>query len=256
MTLKRQDRQQEILAKLRTGRTLSIAGLARELHVSDETIRRELRQLEAAGLVVRLHGGVRPAGSENEGPLDKRLHERIEEKKRIARAAAKFVSDGDIVFIDAGTTTFYVARELAQRSNLTIITNALGVASELGGINGNRLFLCGGHMDPDYRAFSDRQAQDYASGFTPHLAILSVGAISLDRGLMDYHAGEATMSRIAYATAQRVLLAADSSKFGRYGLMHTAGFEDVDILVTDADPGHDFAAAFAHARIVIARDGE
>ena len=69
---------------------------------------------------------------------------------------------------------------------------------------------------------------------------------------MDFHAGEAAMSRIAYATSQRVLLGADASKFGRFGMMSTAALRDVDILVTDQplDPG--YAAAFAHAEVVIA----
>jgi DeoR family glycerol-3-phosphate regulon repressor len=172
-------------------------------------------------------------------------------KKRIAAAAARFVSDGDIIFIDAGTTTFYVAEALRHHCDLTVITNSLGVATALGGINGNRLFLAGGQMDYEYRAFSDSQAQDYVAGFTPHLALLSAGAVSADRGLMDFHAGEATMSRIAYATAQRVLLAADASKFGRYGLMATAPCASVGVLVTDQPLAPDLADAFAHAQVVV-----
>lgn len=251
MSIKRQDRQDRLLALLGSGTTLAIAALARDLDVSDETIRRELRDLEAAGRVERLHGAVRLARRETEGPLDRRLHENVDAKKRIAQAAARFVADGDIIFIDAGTTTFHIAQALRQHTDLTVITNSLGVATALGGINGNRLFLAGGQMDYEYRAFSDRQAQDYVAGFTPHLALLSVGAVSADRGLMDFHAGEATMSRIAYATAGRVLLAADASKFGRYGLMATAPCASVSVLVTDQPLAPDIASAFAHAEVVV-----
>ncbi|NMN06643.1 MULTISPECIES: DeoR/GlpR family DNA-binding transcription regulator [unclassified Novosphingobium] len=251
MSIKRQDRQDRLLALLGSGTTLAIAALARDLDVSDETIRRELRDLEAAGRVERLHGAVRLARRETEGPLDRRLHENVDAKKRIAQAAARFVADGDIIFIDAGTTTFHIAQALRQHTDLTVITNSLGVATALGGINGNRLFLAGGQMDYEYRAFSDRQAQDYVAGFTPHLALLSVGAVSADRGLMDFHAGEATMSRIAYATAGRVLLAADASKFGRYGLMATAPCASVSVLVTDQPLAPDIASVFAHAEVVV-----
>lgn len=232
--------------------SLSVAGLAVELGVSDETIRRELRLLEEQEIVIREHGGARLAAPVLEGPLSQRMEENADAKLRIARAAAPFVPDGAIVFIDAGTTSCFIARQLVDRRSLTVITNSLQVAADLGGVNGNRLFLAAGQMDYDYRAFSDHVAQAYVAGFTPHLAILSVGAIRIDGGLMDFHPGEAAMSRIVYQTSERVMLAADSSKFGRFGLMQTAPLSDVDILVTERPLEPDYERAFAHAEVVIA----
>jgi DeoR family transcriptional regulator, glycerol-3-phosphate regulon repressor len=252
MIEKRSRRQHEIITRLRSGRTLSVTALANDLAVSDETVRRELRTLEDQGVIIREHGGARMMTPVHEGPLHQRMEENADAKLRIARAAAELVDDGAIVFIDSGTTSCFIARQLVDRRALTVITNSLRVASDLGAINNNRLFLAGGQMDYDYRAFSDHVAQDYVRGFTPHLAILSVGGISLERGLMDFHPGEAAMSRIAYATSQRVLLAADSSKIGRYALIQTAALSDVDILVTDTPLDADYAAAFAHAEVVIA----
>lgn len=252
MIEKRSRRQHEIITRLRSGRTLSVTALANDLAVSDETVRRELRTLEDQGVIIREHGGARMMTPVHEGPLHQRMEENADAKLRIARAAAELVDDGAIVFIDSGTTSCFIARQLVDRRALTVITNSLRVASDLGAINNNRLFLAGGQMDYDYRAFSDHVAQDYVRGFTPHLAILSVGGISIERGLMDFHPGEAAMSRIAYATSQRVLLAADSSKIGRYALIQTAALSDVDILVTDTSLDADYAAAFAHAEVVIA----
>jgi DeoR family glycerol-3-phosphate regulon repressor len=249
---KRSKRQREIIARMRSGRTLSVLALASDLEVSDETIRRELRALEEQGVIIREHGGARLATQVHEGPLHQRMEENADAKLRIARAAADLVDDGAIVFIDSGTTSCFIARQLVERRALTVITNSLQVASDLGGINNNKLFLAAGQMDYDYRAFSDHVAQDYVRGFTPHLAILSVGGISIERGLMDFHPGEAAMSRIAYATSKRVLLAADSSKIGRYALIQTAELTDVDILVTDQPLEEDYARAFAHAEVVIA----
>jgi DeoR family transcriptional regulator, glycerol-3-phosphate regulon repressor len=240
------------MSRLRSGRTLSVTALATELAVSDETIRRELRALEDHGVIIREHGGARMAASVHEGPLHQRMEENADAKLRIARAAAELVSDGSIVFIDSGTTSCFIARQLVERRALTVITNSLSVANDLGAINNNRLFLAGGLMDYDYRAFSDQDAQAFVRGFTPHLAILSVGGISVDQGLMDFHPGEAAMSRIAYATSKQVLLAADATKFGRYALVHTAQLTDVDILVTDRPLADDFARAFAHADLVVA----
>jgi DeoR family glycerol-3-phosphate regulon repressor len=211
-----------------------------------------LRVLEDQGIVIREHGGARLAGQAVEGPLNQRMEENADAKLRIARAAIDFVQDGATIFIDSGTTSCFVAKQLVERKSLTIITNSLQVAADLSGINGNQLFLAGGRMDYDYRAFSDHHAQAFVRGFTPHLAILSVGGISVDHGLMDFHPGEAEMSRIAYATSKRVLLGVDASKFGRYALVHTAALTDVDILVTDKPLDDAFAGGFAHAEVVIA----
>jgi DeoR family glycerol-3-phosphate regulon repressor len=240
------------MSRLRSGRTLSVTALAADLAVSDETIRRELRALEDHGVIIREHGGARMTAPVHEGPLHQRMEENSDAKLRIARAAAEFVLDGAILFIDSGTTSCFIARQLVDRRALTVITNSLRVANDLGGINNNRLFLAGGQMDYDYRAFSDHHAQDFVRGFTPHLAILSVGGISTERGLMDFHPGEAEMSRIAYATSKQVLLGADSSKFGRYALIQTAALSEVDIIVTDQPLEDDYARAFAHAEVVIA----
>ncbi|ENZ82926.1 MULTISPECIES: DeoR/GlpR family DNA-binding transcription regulator [Caulobacter] len=253
--VRREDRQREILRKLklRPGENHAIGRLAQDLEVSEETIRRELRVLEARGAVVWTHGAVQLAAASSEGPLDRRMQENVAEKTRIAAAAAEFVRDGDIVFIDAGTTACFVARVLAgARRDLKVITNSLVVAETLGGRNGNALFLAGGEMDYDYRAFSDQVAQAYVAQFTPHLAILTVGGVHPDHGLTDRHAREAAMSRIVYERADRVLLAADHTKFGRLGLIRTASPEEVDILVTDAPLDEAFAQAFRRATVVIA----
>ena len=251
--LRRQDRQREILRKLKPGESHAIGRLAHELGVSEETIRRELRVLESRGAVVWTHGAVQLAAAVSEGPFDRRMEERATEKARIAASASAFIRDGDTIFIDSGTTACFVARALAGvRRELNVITNSLVVAQTLGGRDGNTLFLAGGQMDYDYKAFSDHVAQAYIAQFTPHLAVLTVGGVHADHGLMDRHASEAAMSRIVYDRADRVLLAADHTKFGRLGLIRTASPEEVDILVTDQPLDDALAEAFRRATVVIA----
>jgi DeoR family glycerol-3-phosphate regulon repressor len=251
--LRRQDRQREILRKLNPGESHAIGRLAQELAVSEETIRRELRVLEARGAVIWTHGVVQLAAASSEGPLDRRMQENVVEKTRIAAAAAEFVRDGDTIFVDAGTTACFVARALAGvRRELKVVTNSLVVAETLGGRDGNSLFLAGGELDYDYKAFSDHVAQAYIAQFTPHLAILTVGGVHADHGLTDRHAREAAISRIVYERADRVLLVADHTKFGRLGLIRTASPEEVDILVTDRALDETFAQAFRRATVIVA----
>ncbi|RZF61094.1 DeoR/GlpR transcriptional regulator [Sphingomonas populi] len=249
---KRSKRQREIVSRLRSGLSVSVTELASELDVSDETIRRELRALEESGILVREHGGAKLANPTLEGPLSQRMDMNTEAKMRIARAAAELVDDGAILFIDSGTTSCFIAKQLVERRSLTVITNSFQVATDLGGINDNTLFLAGGQMDYDYHAFSDHAAQAYVRQFSPHLAILSVGGICLDHGLTDFHPGEAAMSRIAYETSRRVVLGADASKFGQHAVHRTAPLNRVDVLVTDLPLSDGYAQAFAHAEVIVA----
>ncbi len=123
MIEKRSRRQHEIITRLRSGRTLSVTALANDLAVSDETVRRELRTLEDQGVIIREHGGARMMTPVHEGPLHQRMEENADAKLRIARAAAERVDDGAIVFIDSGTTSCFIARQLVDRRALTVITN-------------------------------------------------------------------------------------------------------------------------------------
>ncbi len=250
--MKRQRRQDAIVERLGAGDAHGITELALALGVSDETVRRELRVLEADGTVVRSHGAVRLARVEVEGSFATRLQRNAAAKQRIAAAAARYVADGQTLFLDASTTGHYVARALRDHRELTVVTNAIGVATELGGRAGNRVLLAGGELDYDYRACFDPTALDYLALFTPSLAILSVESVHPDHGFTDYHVGEAATCRRMIAQSGRVLVAADATKFGRYGTIRVAGFDAVDVLVTDAAPSDDYRKALAGIELVVA----
>ncbi len=231
--MKRQRRQNRILELLASADFHGVASLAQMLDVSEETIRREIRKLEADGLVARAHGVVRLARLETEGSFALRLQRNTHAKQRIATAAASFVADGQTLYIDASTTGHYVAQALRDRQRLSVITNAVGVATELGGRNDNRILLAGGEMDYDYRACFDAPALAYMAQFTPSLAIMSVESMHLDNGYTSYHAGEAAACRLMVQQARRVMMAIDASKFDRHGMIAVAGFDAVDVLVSD-----------------------
>lgn len=250
--MKRQRRQHEIVALLAEGHFRGIGDLAESLSVSEETIRRELRVLEGSGAVVRAHGAVRLAKVETEGSFATRLQRHAEAKQRIASVVAELVADGQTLYIDASTTGHYVARALRDHQRLTIVTNAVGVAAELGGRNDNRIMLAGGELDYEYRACFDATARDYLASFTPSPAILSVESVNLDHGFADYHVGEAAVCRMMIARSRRTLIAADQSKFDRHGTVQVAPLDGVDMLVTDAVLSPDYAAALAAVEVVVA----
>ncbi|WP_343526055.1 DeoR/GlpR family DNA-binding transcription regulator [Sphingomonas sp.] len=250
--MKRQRRQHEIVALLGEGSFRGIGDLAEALSVSEETIRRELRVLEASGAVVRAHGAVRLAKVETEGSFATRLQRHAEAKQRIAGAVARIVADGQTLYIDASTTGHYVARALRDHQRLTVITNAVGVAAELGGRGDNRVLLAGGELDYEYSACFDATARDYLAMFTPSLAILSVESVNLDHGFADYHAGEAAVCRMMIARSRRTIIAADHSKFDRHGTVQVAALDGIDMLVTDVPLPDAYAEALAAVDVVVA----
>ncbi len=243
--MKRRDRRQDILDLLVQGEAMGIHGLAEVLAVSDETVRRELRLLEADGLIERIHGGARLAKSVEEGPFEARLHRNAGAKQRIAAAVAGGIEDGESLYLDASSTAFHVAQALKAKRDLTVVTNALGVAAELGGRNGNRLYLAGGELDDRYRAFFDATARAYLAQFRPGIAIVSTESVSPEAGFTDYHVGEGELCRQMIGQSRRVTMAVDASKFDRASVVAVASFAEVDRIVTDRAIDDGYAAATA-----------
>lgn len=249
--MKRFDRQQEILDLLRTSEPRGIIEMAKLLSVSDETIRRELRRMEIDGLVERLHGGARLPRATEEGPFNTRLNRNSDAKKRIATAVAAAIPDGQSCYIDASSTSFYIAQALRERRDLTVFTNALAVAGELAGRNGNRLFLAGGEYDYTYNASFGQVAREYLAQFTPELAIVSTESVDPVVGFTNYNADEAAMCRQMVRQSTRCLVAVDSQKFGRRSVAHVLSFADVDMLFTNASPGDDYRSVLSSIDVTV-----
>lgn len=233
----------QLLELLKNRGACSIGDLANHFGVSEETIRRDVRHLEADGRALKVHGGVRLPDSQLEGPYRVRMLEQASAKLAIARLAAEMVRDGMTVLLDSGSTSFYVARALAPKRRLTIITNNLAIASEMVGRSDHRVFFAGGAVNIDYRATFDATAIAYTRGFAPDVAILSMGAIEADRAFLDFEPDEAAYKRAVLDRARRIVVVADAVKFGRAASVHVADFAEVHDLVTDAPLPADIAAA-------------
>ncbi len=214
----------------------SVAELAVHFDVSEETIRRDIRQLERTGRVQKTHGGVSIPSSELEAPYRIRLREQSDAKQRIAQHAARMVTEGMTLLLDSGTTCLWLARALAGFRDLTIITNSMEVAHEVLGRPGQRLFVAGGPIKPDYHAAFGPEAIAFCRRFVPDITILSMGAIDAACGFLDFDSDEATFKRSILDRSRRVVVLADSTKFTKPGFIQVADFADVKALYTDAQP--------------------
>lgn len=148
MTLKTTNqREEEILRELiRVGGSCRVSLLAKQLGVTNETIRRNVRTLEDRKIVRKVHGGVHLVEDILEPTLESRLDKGVDAKEKLAKAVADTISDGDSVFLDIGSTTAYVALALRDHSDLLVVTNSTFVANTLATHNNNKIFMAGGEV--------------------------------------------------------------------------------------------------------------
>lgn len=247
-------RDADILKFLETAGTASIGELALALGVSAETVRRDLRPLADTGAVLRMHGAVGLASQTSEAPFQRRMAERADAKRAIARATAVSIRDGDSVMLDTGTTTSFLARALTIKRRLTVITNSSDIARTLAGVNGNRVFMAGGEIRAGSGAALGPAALDFIRQFSVAHSIISAGAVDAE-GIADFDLEEAEFARAVLLRGARRVVVTDHSKFERRGLVSVAGFGGIDEVVTEAEPPRGIAEAMATAevKLVLAR---
>jgi len=244
-------RQQLILTELmKSGRVL-VKDLAEHLRVSRETIRRDLKLLEGAGhLRCTYGGGVRPAPVGDQ-PLAERMRVNAREKAKIAALAAPLVGDDRKIFLDTGTTTLALARHIIGNENLGVFTNSIDIAQLLLDGPSLEVTVIGGVLRPGYRALMGYDALESIERHVFDSAYIGIGTVDNVHGFMDFGPEEAAIRRLLVKRSKRVVMLADSAKFGRTASIRTLEPDQVDILVTDAPPRGDFAARMEEAGVEI-----
>jgi DeoR family transcriptional regulator, glycerol-3-phosphate regulon repressor len=238
--LKSRERHAQIIVTLRQTGTLPISQLATLFGVSEETIRRDALQLQASGQIHKLHGALELPHNMAEASYERRMREFAPAKVAIARAAVQLVRDGEALIIDAGTTTTFFARELRQRSNLTVITNSTEVARTLADVAGNTVFLAGGEILANSGATYGPSAVDFIARFRVKHAFISITALDIEAGPMNSSLEEADISAMAISCASHRVILADSSKFGNSAFARVCKYSDVEVIVTEQSPAPEF----------------
>jgi len=232
----KEERQQLILEAVRDNRQATVSELSRRFDVSEVTIRRDLRELAAQGVLRRAHGGaVMAAPAPPEPPVIQRMAHAQKCKERIGRAAAALVADGESVFIGSGSTTACVARHLTDRNDLTVVTNALNVATELSTAKGVTVVVTGGMMRASELSLIGHIAELALREVRVDKAIMGMQAISLEEGMTNDYLPEVMTDRTIIEMAPELIIVADHTKFGKVASAYIAPVERATILVTDPE---------------------
>lgn len=244
-----QKRKQLILARLEAAGEADIKALAAELKVAEITVRRDMNELAGDGLLYRTHGGAMKVGVvELPHSFENKAAVNAAAKEAICRRAAAEVKDGDIVFMDCGSTVFHLCPFLRNK-RIQVITNSLPVIYALQGSLVS-LNIIGGEFDAERQAVHGKMAEQHILKYRATVAFLGVDGVSAD-GLFANSEKEAAMTLTIAARSRRKVLLCDASKIGREVYLHFAGLELVDMVITDAAAA---ATRFlVRARVKVAR---
>lgn len=251
LRLRKTERHKRILDEIRMASAIRVSGLAKALGVAGETIRRDLVELGEAGLVNRTYGGATVPLHGAEPFVAERGLLMVEERARIAAAAAELVENGQSVMLDGGSTTFEVARELAQwKRDLVVITNSFAVASVAGGNPTLRVILCPGAYERREGAVLGEETVEFLGRFNAHVAVIGATGV-MPAGPCESAPGAAAVKRAMIRSAPRVVLVVTHDKFGRAGQDVVCPFGALADVVCDADPSPAYRESLRQAGVAL-----
>ena len=243
--------EDDILHAVAMRGSVSVRELAMLLNVSEQTVRRVVQPLVERGEVEKVHGAVVGRTRRGEAPFLARMAVNQRAKVAIAGRVAGMVRDGDVIALDTGSTTGFIAQALRQHRGLTVVTNSTFIATSLATIPGNKVLMAGVELRNHDGASFDAQAFSVVRSMRVRLAILSASAVDEQRGLMVQEHAEAEMSAAMGEVAESRVFAVDSSKFGRSALVALAPLLPGDSLVTDKKPTAAQRRVLGHGTIVV-----
>jgi len=214
--------------------SVDVGQLAASLGVSGATIRRDLQSLSASHLLLRTHGGAVVGDVGQELSVGIKATRNQAEKRRIGRAAASLVEDGAVVGLTGGSTATELARALADRRGITVVTNAINIAAELATRPQITLVVIGGVARPSYEMVGPA-AEMMLNNYHLDIAFIGVDGLSAREGCTTYHEMEAQTDRNFLERSRRSVVIADSSKIGRVTFARIVALTRIDDIITDTD---------------------
>lgn len=249
------NRKSEILRIAQVEGTIRVEDLALRFDVAEQTIRRDLTQLSEAGQLERVHGGA--VVSSGLGNLDylQRRNRNIEGKARIGKECARNIPDGSTVFINIGTTTEAVAREMLSHKDLLVVTNSLNTANILAANPDIEVIVAGGTLRRTDGGLLGNLTTQVVDLFKFDHAIISCAGIDTDLDLLDFDVQEVSATKTIIRQSKTTFVVADCFKIPRSAPGRIGNLLDADILFTDTDlpPEIDQKATELDTHIIVAR---
>ena len=234
-------RKKTILELIHKKEVVTVPEIASKCNSSEITARRDLLELEEKGLLIRTHGGAVKSNTMVNGMFgfEKKIEQNKDNKEYICKKAAEYINDNDIIFIDCGSTLYYLCKYINRKMNVKVITNSLPVVSELINYPNIKITLIGGEIDSERKAIYGPTAEKYIEEYHVQKAFIGADGVSVNGGLSSNDEKESAITKKMASSADTVFLLCDSSKIEKDSMMKFAPLSIVDYLITDKeiDPG-------------------
>lgn len=239
------ERKNEILNKLRAEQRVLVSELAVHYGVTEETIRRDLDKLEKEGYATKTYGGA-IWGNSTKTDLSHTIRNKtnVDAKTAIASLLQTMVEDGDHLMLDDSSTSLYIAKQLKEKKNLTVITNSVEIVMELSDVEGWNILSTGGQLLPNSLALVGHQVPEMLSKYHVDKAILSCKGIDPAAGVTDSAESHALAKQAMMRAARQTILALDSSKFNKISFVEIAPLKDIQAIVTNTRPSEEWSRLF------------
>lgn len=224
------ERERHVLDLLVENPGATVSAMSKKFQVSEATVRKTLEKLVRKGMIHRFHGGAAPAFHPD---VVSRQRTNVAEKKRIAKRAAAMVSEGDTIMTNASTTAILVAKYLAGRRGIRVVTNStlmLSIARENPLLH---VILVGEHFRPETEALVGPMATNNLDAYHARIAFIGAAGFSVEHGLTAFDPAQALIESKFAERSDKTILVADSSKYGNAAFVRFLEIKDVDTIISD-----------------------
>jgi len=225
------EREHTIINFLTEKGSVSVSDLSSSLDVSEVTIRSDLSDLEFKGFLSRTHGGAVPFIHPH---IIERQNLAVEEKSRIAKAAAALVEDNDTIMIEAGTTAALIPRYLTGKRDIRVITNSVMAFNAARSNPALKITVTGGEYSNSTDSFIGYTAEDAIRRFNVKYAFIGTDGFSIKAGITTHYEQAAQIIRVMREKASKVILVSDSSKYDKIGVVSILPLSSIDLIITDS----------------------
>lgn len=244
------ERRNFILDQIHENKKVLVSELGRVLSVSEETIRRDLEKLSEEGIVTKIYGGaVLNENSEIDLPFNVRAKSNPDGKQAIAKLVCSEIEDGDHIFLDASTTSVFIAKNIKEKKHLTVITNSIENLVELSNTEGWKIISTGGELNTDSMALQGVKAKESVDSYVADKLFLSCKGFDTERGITDSTDEAASIKQGMIRAAKKVYLVVDSTKFDKVAFSKICMLTDVDVVITDRKPNDAYLRYFTSQNV-------
>ncbi|MCG5073347.1 DeoR/GlpR family DNA-binding transcription regulator [Paraburkholderia tagetis] len=239
-------RRDEIANRLVQGQPVVAASLAAEFNISEDAIRRDLRALAAAGRCRRVYGGALPITPAT-APMASRIDTAIEQKSALARAALPLIQQGELLFLDSGSTNLALVDVLPEEADLTVATNSVDIAAAVLHRSDIHLIMIGGSVDPAVGGCVDASAVQSVTQMNIDRCFIGSCAISPNSGISAFNLADATFKRAVLASSEHSVVLALTEKFDARASYKVATVSEIESVVVESDLPRAKRAALSKA---------